>query len=758
MVAMQTTPQQITSQSLLNKLILIITFCACSMPTHYLHAQNAKLIGKVFSSQNSEPLEDVNVYVKNYNIGSATDLNGQFSINNLPLGNLELEISIIGYRDNTLLISIDNSLMDLGKILLEPEVLHFEEIKVEVHSDLDPTSSLSSFSISGKKMQENMKGSIAQTLQNEMGIAIQSMGQGTTRPILRGYSGDRFLITENGFEIGDLSQTSVDHALSMDLGGVDAIEIIRGPRALLFGSNTISGVIDVEKNSMPDVKFDHSHTYFTSGYDSGNKGLFNNISFIVPKNKNNFRFSLQNRTTSDQMTPIGILKNTSMDNTEWFFGLTRFNNGRRGTISIENVKMDYGIPGSPEGHISGVDLKMNKTTQKLNYHQDIDFKGFEIFDIDQKFIHYNHSEFESNKNLAAVRLGQDIFLLQSKITGLKRELGVAVQYRLFTAGGFYWTPNTSESNFSVFGFREKDVFGLTGQLSFRGEYSIIEPQKNERTKFSNIDINSVNKKNYGFLSVSAGLIKSWEYWQLSTTIMRAGRTPGIEDLFSDGPHLGSYSYEIGNPNLDFEQTFGFENSLEYQKDKFFLLLNGFINQSSNFHQYMKMGDGYVPGADWIEWGSGSSGWLYKYQMKGIKAEISGAEVQIGYKGRTIDFTTDFSSVRGKDISNNDNIAFMPPDKIGLLISTKSNKDLTGSLRISKVLDQKKISEFETITPGYLLIDIFGSYTFGTGKGTHRLVFQVNNLLDETYYNHLSKIKSIMPESGRSISLQYRILL
>ena len=153
MVAMQTTPQQITSQSLLNKLILIITFCACSMPTHYLHAQNAKLIGKVFSSQNSEPLEDVNVYVKNYNIGSATDLNGQFSINNLPLGNLELEISILGYRDTTLLISIDNSLMDLGKILLEPEVLHFEEIKVEVHSDLDPTSSLSSFSISGKKMQ-----------------------------------------------------------------------------------------------------------------------------------------------------------------------------------------------------------------------------------------------------------------------------------------------------------------------------------------------------------------------------------------------------------------------------------------------------------------------------------------------------------------------------------------------------------------------------------------------------------------------------
>ena len=260
MMAMQITHQQITFRLLLNKLTLIIIFCACSMPMHFLHAQNAKLSGILLSSKSSEPLADANVYVKNLKLGSATDLNGQFSINNLPLNNIELEISIVGYRDTTLVILIDKSIVNIGKILLDPEVLHFEEIKVEVHSDLDPTSSLSSFSMSGKKIQENMKGSIAQTLQNEMSVAIQSMGQGTTRPILRGYSGDRFLITENGFEVGDLSQTSVDHALSMDLGGVEEIEIIRGPRALLFGSNTISGVIDVEKNSIPEIEFDHLHT------------------------------------------------------------------------------------------------------------------------------------------------------------------------------------------------------------------------------------------------------------------------------------------------------------------------------------------------------------------------------------------------------------------------------------------------------------------------------------------------------------------
>ena len=732
--------------------------CACCAFCMAAQAQNASVSGRVQSSETKEPLQSVNIVIPNLELGSTTDINGQFTINDIPLDNIELEISILGYRDTTIFIQIDNRLVNLGNIFLDPEALHFEEINVEVHSELDPTSSLSNVSISGKKMQENMKGSIAQTLQNELGVAIQSMGQGTTRPILRGYSGDRFLITENGFEIGDLSHTSVDHALSMDLGGVEEIEIIRGPRALLFGSNTISGVINVNKNSMPEARIDHFHTYFTSAYNSGNKGLFNNVSLIVPMNKNNFRFSFQDRNAGNEMTPIGELKNTSLNNTEWFLGMTRYNDGGRGTVTIENVKMDYGIPGSPEGHISGVDLNMYKTTQKLNYHKDINFKGFETLDIDQKFINYGHSEYESNKNQVAVRLGHEIFFLQSKLTGLNRELGASAQYRLFKASGFYWTPNTSESNFSIFGFREKDMSGLIAQVSFRGEYSIIDPKVNKGARFSNINGNSVNRKNFGFLSISAGLIKSWENLKFSSTIMRTGRTPGIEDLFSDGPHLGSYSYEIGNPDLDFEETFGFENSMQYQKDKFFLLLNGFFNKSPNFHQYMKMGNGYVPGSDWIEWGSGATGWLYKYEMRGVQTEIIGGEVQMGYKGNTIDITSDFSFVRGKNISDNDNIAFIPPDKIGLLISTKSNNDLTGSVRINKVLDQKKISEFETITPGYMLIDVFGSYTFGATNGTHRLVFQINNVLNETYYNHLSKIKSIMPESGRSISLQYRILL
>lgn len=735
------------------------------MQPAYLHAQNSLLTGRILSLTSNESLPNVNVYISDLELGSATDENGHFIIDNVPFERILLEISNVGYRDTSFIYDINREKFDVGEIFLETEIIHFEEINVEIHTDLSPSKSPSGVALAGKEMQEKMKGSIAQTLQNEMNVAIQSMGQGTPRPVLRGYSGDRFLITENGTEIGDLSQTSVDHAVSMDLGGVEQIEIVRGPRTLLFGSNTISGVIDIKKNTIPLIEFDHIHRYLTSGYESGNQGFFNSFSVVTPIKKNNLRFSLNNRRAGNQQTPLGPLKNTSLNTTEGFIGLTRFKDHKRGTISMEHITMDYGIPGSAEGHISGVDMKMDKTTQKLNYHRDIAFKGFETFDLDQKFIHYSHSEFELNQKNPSVKLGQDIFLVHTKMIGLKRELGGSIQYRRFKAGGFYWTPNTTESNFSIFGFREKKIIGLTGQGAFRGEYSIVHPET--RPDFSNIDNNDVNRKKYAFISISGALIKSWEKWQFSTTFMSVGRTPGIEDLFSDGPHLGSYSYEIGNPNLALEKTIGIETSLQYKGDRLFFMMNGFVNNSPNFHQYTQMGactEPFIPGkphpcagADFIEWGSGSSGWLYKYKMIGLKSQISGGEVQLTYYGKRFDITTDFSLVRGIDTSNQNYLPYMPADKMKILFSTKSNQDLTGTLGFTKGFRQNRISEFETITPGYFLVDIFGSYSFNAFNSSHRLIFQLNNLLDETYYNHLSKIKLIMPESGRSISFQYRYL-
>ena len=720
-----------------------------------LQAQNLTVSGTIKSARSNEPLQSANVAIVNTDLGTFTDENGRFVVKDIRSSEVSLKISMIGFVDTTLNVSTKEKAYDLGEIKLRIDVLQLSNIDVHAHDNLIQPTLLSDVFLSGKDMQEKMYGSIAQTLQNEKGIAIQSMGQATTRPILRGYSGDRFLITKNGVKTGDLSHSSADHAMSLDLGGVERIEVFRGPRALLFGANTIGGVVNVEKNSLSSQKLDESRSYFISGIDSGNRGLFSSYSFETPWGSNNIRFSTQARKTGNQITPIGELENTSINNQEAFIGISRIGDNKRAVFSFERVLMDYGIPGSPEGHINGVDLKLSKNTQELNYHQDIDFGGFETLNIDQNFIFYSHSEYESSSSSPAVRLSQNILSLKSNLLGKTKELGSSFDYRYFSAGGFYWTPNTSEMKMSVFGLQENELLGFSTQLSFRAEQSFISPEV--KTKFSNLEVENVADKQFSFISFAGSVVKKWQNWQWSNTFMRTGKTPDIESLYSDGPHLGSYSYEIGNPALRLEETYGFESSIEYQKEAYFFQFNTYYNQSPSYHQYLKKGAGYKPGADWIEWGSGSTGWLYIYEMKNIKSELSGGEIQAAYQGKNVDIEADFSFVRGLDKTNKTNLSFMPADKFQLTLSTKENRDLTTSVRFTRGFEQSRLGEFETTTPGYSLIDIYGSYSFGSSNGNHRLIFNVNNILDKEYYNHLSKIKTIMPDFGRRISLQYRYL-
>ena len=152
-------------------------------------------------------------------------------------------------------MELDEESYDLGKIVMLRDTLLFQVIDIDAHDELQPHNFASNIDFSGKEYHENLKSTLALTLEQQTGLSIQSMGQATAKPVLRGYSGDRFLLTENGVTIGDLSNTSIDHAISIDMASFNNVRIIRGPESLLFGSNTIGGVIDVSRQSNLDLRF-----------------------------------------------------------------------------------------------------------------------------------------------------------------------------------------------------------------------------------------------------------------------------------------------------------------------------------------------------------------------------------------------------------------------------------------------------------------------------------------------------------------------
>ena len=188
----------------------------------------------------------------------------------------------MGFKTVKRSISIEKRTYDLGLVSMAKDTITIKEIIVDAHHELKPQQLLSNISVSGSRLHDNLKSTLAMTLEQETGVFVQTMGQAVAKPILRGYTGDRFLLTENGITTGDLSNTAIDHAISFDMASFNNVRIVRGPEALLYGCNTIGGVIDVSRQSSLDLRFKRVSVSSLIGSKSSNNGAFGNVTVHLP--------------------------------------------------------------------------------------------------------------------------------------------------------------------------------------------------------------------------------------------------------------------------------------------------------------------------------------------------------------------------------------------------------------------------------------------------------------------------------------------
>jgi len=180
---------------------LLIKSIALAFTLGLLIAQGEAINGSIYSYDKKLPIIEANISVKGSDLGTTTDEKGEFFIELDIINNIALLISMMGYQDTTIIIT-NNQNSSFGRIYLKPLVIELNQIHVDSHKDIYQSKSPSSISIFGNKFQKSVKGDLATTLNGESGLAVRSSGQATQRPILRGYSGDRFLITKDGFEFG----------------------------------------------------------------------------------------------------------------------------------------------------------------------------------------------------------------------------------------------------------------------------------------------------------------------------------------------------------------------------------------------------------------------------------------------------------------------------------------------------------------------------------------------------------------------------
>ena len=712
-------------------------------------ARNPSILGQVIDAETGTPLVDVHVSllhkVENTSL-FRTGRTGEFRFDEIVQGTYTLRFERVGYEtlDQEIVVNADSTAMT---VKLKRSPLQLGEVVVtpgdEEHTHFEKTTDLN---LSVQELGQQMGATIAETLSGEVGIAQRTMGRAAARPVIRGMGGDRLLILEDGGRTGDKSASAADHAVAIDPTTATNIEITRGPASLIYGSSALGGVVNVKREIIPQTLPHRPTMNLTFQGESVNSGLTGTTGLTIPIGDLAWRLELNRRHTDDTHTPIGVLENTSLSQTNFSTGVSMVKDWGHFGISGGSYRSDYGIPGSPEGHIQGVTIDLDRQRYEGNFEYGFQQSFLEKLKLHSTYTRYQHQEIESNNTL-----GVEFGLLTYNLSALAYMHGDAVagiwgEYRDHATGGFYWTPHTREMSLAGFYFKQKQLNDdLTLQGAIRYDVRRIEPFEDGAVTRAG----AVQQRDFGGVSSAASGIYHWDdHLETGATLMKTFRTPGIEELFSDGPHLASYSYEIGNAELGSEDGFGTEAFLRYSAKRVKLNFTVFRNQIYSYLIPSNTGE--------KEWGSGAAGWLWIYQYRGQDAVLDGAEFSVDAEiVSRLQAQVRMSYVRGTLADSGSPLERIPPlnGKVALRYVTRPLK-VHFTARLSD--GQYRLSEFEEATDGYIVYDVGFQLAFPVWQLQHQAVVTIENIFDTEYRQHLSRIKSVMPEPGRNMKLLYRL--
>ena len=730
------------------RLVVFAIFLICFIEGSSF-ARNISISGKVIDAETETPLVDVHIYLLQQTERASmfrTGRTGQFRFDDISAGTYTLRFDRAGYEtldqevivnpeSAPLLVKLEHEPHQLGEIVVTPGD--------EEHAHFEKTTDLN---LSAQELDQQMGATIAETLSGEVGIAQRTMGRATARPVVRGMGGDRLLILEDGGRTGDKSASSADHAVAIDPTTATNIEVTRGPASLIYGSGTLGGVVNVKRETIPQTLPHRPTMNLTFQGESVNSGLTGTTGFTIPIGDVAWRLELNRRGTDDTHTPIGVLDNTSLSQTNFSTGVSIVKDWGHWGISGGSYRSDYGIPGSPEGHIQGVTIDLDRQRYEGDFEYGFQQSFLEKLKIHSTYTRYQHQEIESNN-----RLGVEFGVLTYGVSALAYMHGDAIagvwgEYRDHATGGFYWTPHTREMSLAGFYFKQKRLIdSLTLQGAIRYDVRRVEPFKEGIM----IHAGTVERRDFGGVSTAVSGIYHWnDYLETGGTLMKTFRTPGIEELFSDGPHLAAYSYEIGNAELGSEDGFGTEGFLRYATNRAKFNLTLFRNQFFGYLIPTNTGE--------KEWGSGAAGWLWIYQYQGLNAILEGAEFSVETEiAPRLQAEASTSYVRGTLVDSGSPLERIPPlnGRVVLRYVTEP-LNLHFTARFSD--GQHRLGEFEESTDGYVVYDAGIQLAFPVWQLQHQAVLTIENILDTEYRQHLSRIKSVMPEPGRNIKLLYRL--
>lgn len=648
---------------------------------------------------------------------------------------------------------------------IDTNVHTFKEVQVTgFKEEKRTTTSVNIASLSAQEMRNSGTFNISDGLSKMAGISQLTTGVAISKPVIRGLYGNRILTLLSGLRF-DNQQWQDEHGLGLSDVGIDRVEVIKGPLAILYGTDAVGGVLNViEENKAPE----------------------NKIAFDY-----NLRF---NTNTLGGITDIGVKGNR---NNKWW----RIRAGAESNADYTDGNNNRIL----NSRFNGYYFKGSFGTQKKNWMSENNYNfsfnnfGFimnDIYDFLKPDARYRHTlDGPHHSVILNILSSQNTCVLKKGV--LKLNLGFQSNSRREDEGGGQVSLNmllstgqynlqyitalsekvelivshaSSFENNTNFGGRviipDANLFetSLSALFKFHWEHVIVEAAAGINNKWiKTLLTRSVNTPDKlispfsqnrlagnGMLGIT---FNPDNHWNVKLNAASGLRAPNLAELASNGLHEGIFTYEIGDPKMKNERNINIDASISYESKYVRFAGAAFYNQFFN----------YIYLAPTTETFFGFPVYRFKQQ----NAHLTGAEVEFDItpqgKCKGLEWKEVFSTLVGKTGDGN-YLPFIAPPKI--LSSLKYQNDINqkiknmfGCIGLDYVFEQNKFAPLESKTKSYYLLNASFGFDVAVKRGSVNISVMGNNLLGAQYYDHLSRFKNYgIHNIGRNIQLMLRVPL
>jgi iron complex outermembrane receptor protein len=731
----------------------------------------ANIVGTVVAAANGAPVHGAAVSVDSVAEGVVTRTDGRFVLVGVPEGLHVVEVSILGYLTAQQLVEVPAS--GHVDLVIQLQATAIEVDPLVVTATLDRRAGADALRpvkvLGGRDLERRLGPTLAETLAEEPGVAVASMGPAPARPVIRGFAGDRVLLLEDGQRIGDVSSTSSDHAVATEGSSAEQIEVIRGPATLFYGSNALGGVVNTVRHEIPSTPIDRpTGTALLQG-QTVYQSMFGSGTVEVPLGGFIARGEISGRNSGDMRQPDEELDNSDLRVLSGAAALSRAGQDGYAGVGFRIYDTEYGIPpDSISGHPSGVRVDLNRAALRGSGELRRSFGPFEHLKAEGGLTRYDHSEIEASGRVGTA-FDRSTYYLEAEAhheeAGPFASGGVGVRAYLEN----YFSDNGRDqvdsrgTTLSVFGVEEWRNGPLAIQGGIRLDYTAVEPQ-------NEISIRGIEAKRRSFAPIAfslAGLYEVASDVRVGMSLSRSTRTPSSEELFSLGPHLAAYTYEVGNPDLNAETGLGADLFLRISRQRLKAEIVGFTSTIQDFIYAENTGQ--------------QRGSLYVYRFANTGARYSGAEASLEWNatGNWV-FGGSASWVSATDTEADDPLPWIPPLN-GLVFARFQGSSWFADTSVRWAAQQDRVPERPELpanspgycdetapgelcravpgeflpTDGYAALGASLGYRWWAGRTTHSITLRVENITNTTYRNHLSRLKELAVEPGVGLSVSYR---